>query len=119
MDSQHLFSHSGEIFNLNFLLRSASNMITSSSITLPALLKVDPAPLFVELELPAHGWVGSPMAAWFKIHNRTSQLLEVELNLQASDAFMFAGQKQVIDLMTFLRNEAYMIISLAQVEINA
>jgi trafficking protein particle complex subunit 11 len=73
-------------------------MITSSSITLPALLKVDPAPLFVELELPAHGWVGSPMAAWFKIHNRTSQLLEVELNLQASDAFMFAGQKQVIDL---------------------
>lgn len=82
---------------LNAIVFSPSNMITSSSITLPALLKVDPAPLFVELELPAHGWVGSPMAAWFKIHNRTCQLLEVELNLQASDAFMFAGQKQVFD----------------------
>ncbi|CAB3373976.1 Hypothetical predicted protein [Cloeon dipterum] len=70
-------------------------MVTSSSITLPALLKVDPAPLLVEMELPAHGWVGSPMAASVNICNRTSQLLEVELNLQASDAFMFAGQKQL------------------------
>jgi hypothetical protein len=56
---------------------------------------VEPAPLFVELELPAHGWVGSPMAAWYRVHNRTSKLLEVELSLQASDAFMFAGHKQV------------------------
>jgi trafficking protein particle complex subunit 11 len=94
-------------------------MITSSSITLPALLKVDPAPLFVELELPAHGWVGSPMAAWFKIHNRTCQLLEVELNLQASDAFMFAGQKQVNDLPTMLRVSTNINLSIAQVEIDA
>jgi hypothetical protein len=58
-------------------------------------VRVESAPLYVEMNLPAHGWVRTPMAVSYHIHNYTTQLLELELSMEASDAFMFAGHKQV------------------------
>jgi hypothetical protein len=56
---------------------------------------VESTPLYVEMNLPAHGWVRTPMAVSYHIHNHTTRLLELELSMEASDAFMFAGHKQV------------------------
>jgi len=67
---------------------------TSSSVTLPAL-RVEAAPLLVEMLLPAHGWVRTPMAVSYKITNHTSRLIDLDLSMEASDAFMYAGHKQV------------------------
>lgn len=68
--------------------------MTSSSVTLPTV-RVETTPLYVEMNLPAHGWVRTPMAVSYHIHNYTTYLLELELSMEASDAFMFAGHKQV------------------------
>lgn len=68
--------------------------MTSSSVTMPTV-RVESAPLYVEMNLPAHGWVRTPMAVSYHIHNYTTRLLELELSMEASDAFMFAGHKQV------------------------
>lgn len=70
-------------------------MVTSSTVTLPTL-RVENAPIYVEMVLPAHGWVRTPMAVSYRIHNHTSRLIDVDLSMEASDAFMFAGHKQVI-----------------------
>ncbi|XP_059480361.1 trafficking protein particle complex subunit 11 [Neocloeon triangulifer] len=86
---------SAGLYSVCWRRQCINSVLASSSIVLPTLSRVDPAPLFVELELPANGWVGSPMAALYRIHNRTDHLLEVEMSLQASDAFMFSGQKQM------------------------
>lgn len=58
-------------------------------------IRVESAPLYVAMNLPAHGWVRTPMAVSYHIHNYTCRLLELELSMEASDAFMFAGHKQV------------------------
>ena len=68
--------------------------MTSSSVTLPTV-RVESTPFFVEMNLPAHGWVRTPMAVSYHIHNYTAYLLDLELSMEASDAFMFAGHKQV------------------------
>ena len=69
-------------------------MVTSSTVTLPTL-RVENAPIYVEMILPAHGWVRTPMAVSYHIHNHTSRLIDLDLSMEASDAFMFAGHKQV------------------------
>lgn len=70
-------------------------MATSSTVTLPTL-RVENAPIYVEMILPAHGWVRTPMAVSYRIHNHTTRLIDIDLSMEASDAFMFAGHKQVI-----------------------
>lgn len=76
-------------------------MVTSSTVTLPTL-RVENAPIYVEMVLPAHGWVRTPMAVSYRIHNHTSRLIDVDLSMEASDAFMFAGHKQVINIFCIL-----------------
>lgn len=48
------------------------------------------------MTLPAHGWVRKPMSVEYRLCNYTSTLLQLDLVMDASDAFMFAGQKQVL-----------------------
>jgi hypothetical protein len=79
---------------LFFIREGSEGLVTSSSVTLPTV-RVESIPLYVEMNLPAHGWVRTPMAVSYHIHNYTAYLLELELNMEASDAFMFAGHKQV------------------------
>ena len=80
--------------NSLFLRKGQEDMVTSSTVTLPTL-RVENAPIYVEMILPAHGWVRTPMAVSYHIHNHTARLIEVELSMEASDAFMFAGHKQL------------------------
>lgn len=68
--------------------------MTSSSITMPTI-RVESTPVSVEMQLPAHGWVRTPMAVSYLIRNHTDELLELELSMEASEYFMFAGHKQV------------------------
>lgn len=59
------------------------------------IYRCKPAIIGVEMTLPAHGWVRKPMTVEYRLYNNTSTLLELDLVMDASDAFIFAGQKQV------------------------
>ena len=52
-------------------------------------------PLYVDIDLPAYGTVRQSMPATVNLYNRTSYSQEVDVNVEPSEAFMFAGQKQV------------------------
>lgn len=73
----------------------SSFLTTSSSVTMPTI-QVDPAPLYIEMTAPPHGWVHTPMPVAYQLYNRTNGLLQIDLVMDANDAFMFAGHKQVI-----------------------
>lgn len=82
------------VYTLKWRREGSTGPVTSSSVTMPTV-RVESAPLYVEMFLPAHGWVRTPMAVSYHIYNHTTRLLELELNMEASDAFMFAGHKQL------------------------
>ena len=52
-------------------------------------------PIYVDLIAPAHGNVRSLFPVTYDIYNRTPYSQEVEVTMEASDAFMFSGNKQV------------------------
>ena len=49
----------------------------------------------LEAKLPAHGWVRTPLLISYFIKNHSDNIITLRLTMKASDAFMFAGQKQV------------------------
>jgi len=67
---------------------------TSSSVTL-APLCVEDAVIGLEAKMPAHGWVRTPFCISYFIKNYSDYLITLRLAMEGSDAFMFAGQKQV------------------------
>ncbi|KAL0106721.1 hypothetical protein PUN28_015336 [Cardiocondyla obscurior] len=67
---------------------------TSSSVTL-APLWVEDAVIGLEAKMPAHGWVRTPFCISYFIKNHSDYLVTLRLAMEGSDAFMFAGQKQV------------------------
>lgn len=69
-------------------------METSSSVTLAPLL-VEDSVIGLEAKMPAHGWVRTPFCISYLIKNRSDYLITLRLTMEGSDAFMFAGQKQV------------------------
>ncbi|XP_067008734.2 trafficking protein particle complex subunit 11 [Anabrus simplex] len=82
------------IYTLQWKRDGSAGPVTSSSVALPTM-RVENTPLLVEMSLPAHGWVRTPMAVSYHIQNHTNHLLELDLSIEASDAFMFAGHKQL------------------------
>ncbi|XP_043524770.1 trafficking protein particle complex subunit 11 isoform X1 [Frieseomelitta varia] len=76
---------------------------TSSSVTL-APLSVEDAVIGLEAKLPAHGWVRTPLLISYFIKNHSDNIITLRLTMKASDAFMFAGQKQ-IDIYILPKNE--------------
>ncbi|KAK5645307.1 hypothetical protein RI129_006607 [Pyrocoelia pectoralis] len=58
-------------------------------------LSVDWIPLNLELPLPAYGLVRTPLLVNYKFYNRSRHLLQLEMNMEASEAFMYAGYKQL------------------------
>ena len=56
---------------------------------------IEHIPLFVDLDLPAYGSVRQSLPATCNLYNRTPYSQEVEVTVEPSEAFMFAGQKQV------------------------
>ncbi|XP_017788618.1 PREDICTED: trafficking protein particle complex subunit 11 [Habropoda laboriosa] len=76
---------------------------TSSSVTL-APLWVEDAVIGLEAQLPAHGWVRTPLLISYFIRNHSDYMITLRLTMETSDAFMFAGQKQV-DIYILPKNE--------------
>ncbi|XP_076626915.1 trafficking protein particle complex subunit 11 gry isoform X2 [Colletes latitarsis] len=76
---------------------------TSSSVTL-APLWVEDAVIGLEAKLPAHGWVRTPLLVSYFIKNHSDYMITLRLTMEASDAFMFAGHKQV-DIYILPKNE--------------
>ncbi|XP_011691077.1 PREDICTED: trafficking protein particle complex subunit 11-like [Wasmannia auropunctata] len=75
---------------------------TSSSVTL-APLWVEDTVIGLEAKMPAHGWVRTPFCISYFIKNHSDYLVTLRLAMEGSDAFMFAGQKQV-DIYILPRN---------------
>ncbi|XP_041357008.1 trafficking protein particle complex subunit 11-like [Gigantopelta aegis] len=65
-----------------------------TSFPLPTI-NIEHIPIYVTLELPAFGSVKTLLPLCYSIKNCTPYLQEVEVTMDASDSFMFAGNKQV------------------------
>ncbi|GIX72364.1 trafficking protein particle complex subunit 11 [Caerostris extrusa] len=63
-------------------------------VTLPSLDVIQP-PIYVQLSSPAYGAVRTPMTVTYSIHNRTTYVQEMKLVYDSSDAFMYAGNKEI------------------------
>ncbi|KAF5298216.1 hypothetical protein FQA39_LY02640 [Lamprigera yunnana] len=57
-------------------------------------LTADWIPIDLELPLPAYGLVRTPLLVSYRFFNRSHHLIQLEMNMEASEAFMFAGYKQ-------------------------
>lgn len=58
-------------------------------------LLVDWVPLDLKINLPAFGLVRTPLLTTYEVYNKSSQLIQLDVSMDASEAFMFAGYKQV------------------------
>ncbi|KRT86775.1 hypothetical protein AMK59_2592 [Oryctes borbonicus] len=58
-------------------------------------LVVDWIPLDIKITLPEHGFVRTPLLVQYHFLNKSHQLIQLDLNMEGSEAFMFAGYKQV------------------------
>ncbi|KAH1003355.1 trafficking protein particle complex subunit 11 [Dendroctonus ponderosae] len=53
-------------------------------------------PLTLELQAPAHGLVRTPMIIQYQLTNQSSHLVRLDVGMEASEAFMFAGYRQTV-----------------------
>lgn len=81
-------------FYLHYRAHDEEAEITSSSVTLTPLW-VEDALINITTKMPPHGWVRTPLCISYFIKNHSDFLITLKLNMEASDAFMFAGHKQV------------------------
>ncbi|XP_071790310.1 trafficking protein particle complex subunit 11-like [Asterias amurensis] len=65
-----------------------------TTLPLPEV-SIQPLPLSIETEIPAFGVVRSPLLVKFTITNDTSIVQTIEGSIQASEAFMYSGHKQI------------------------
>ncbi|KAL3856772.1 hypothetical protein ACJMK2_011491 [Sinanodonta woodiana] len=72
----------------------AEEPFVSTVFPLPTV-SLEQLPISVELRLPAYGSVKTLLPICYTIHNKTPYPQEIEVNVEASDSFMFAGNKQV------------------------
>jgi len=47
------------------------------------------------MKLPAHGWLHTPMSVVYFLHNNSESLLTLDVSMEANEAFMMAGHKDV------------------------
>lgn len=70
---------------------------SACSYDLPAI-ETWSIPLRIDVKLPAHGYVRQPMSTTITLRNAGESYLELEVFMASNDAFMFAGNKQVLTL---------------------
>ncbi|KAL3269164.1 hypothetical protein HHI36_008247 [Cryptolaemus montrouzieri] len=73
--------------------RSDGRLCTTSKVMIVGyqVLKV---PLKLGVTLPAHGIVRTPTVVNYTLENTSNHLIQLDINVDASDGFMFAGLKQ-------------------------
>lgn len=47
------------------------------------------------MKMPPHGWLHTPMSIVYFFHNNSESLLTLEVTMEANEAFMMAGHKDV------------------------
>lgn len=47
------------------------------------------------MKTPAHGWLHTPMSIVYFLHNNSESLLTLNISMEANEAFMMAGHKDV------------------------
>ncbi|VEN53813.1 unnamed protein product [Callosobruchus maculatus] len=53
-------------------------------------------PIGLKLAAPAHGFVRTPMLLKYHLENRSRHLIQLDVVMQATEAFMFSGYKQFV-----------------------
>lgn len=53
------------------------------------------------MEIPAHGWLHTPMSVIYFLHNNSESLLTLDISMEANEAFMMAGNKDVKNKISF------------------
>ncbi|XP_051176751.1 trafficking protein particle complex subunit 11 [Leptopilina boulardi] len=71
-----------------------NSLETSNSVTLTPLW-VENSVIGIEAKLPAFGSVRTPLCITYYIRNHSDFLITLHMTMEASDAFMFAGNKEV------------------------
>lgn len=66
----------------------------TTTLALPSV-NVEHIPLYVDLDMPSHGCVRSTLPITYTIYNRTGYVQEIEITMDSSEVFMFAGHKQL------------------------
>jgi len=56
-------------------------------------------PVYVQLDIPSVISVQSSAAVVYTVYNRTDLLQDFDVTIESSDAFMFAGHRQVCQVM--------------------
>ena len=72
----------------------ADSVAVSVSVGLPSVV-VEQCGVWVECEVASKGTVRTPLALAYNVSNNGTHTAELALSLQVSDAFMFAGHKEV------------------------
>ncbi|KAJ8940840.1 hypothetical protein NQ318_005286 [Aromia moschata] len=52
-------------------------------------------PVGLKMVAPAHGFVRTPMVLSYCLQNRSRQIIQLDVSVEASEAFMFSGYKQL------------------------
>lgn len=47
------------------------------------------------MKIPAHGWLHTPMSIVYLLQNNSESLLTLDISMEANEAFMMAGHKDV------------------------
>lgn len=72
----------------------ADSVAVSVSVGLPSVV-VEHWGVWIECEVAPQGTVRTPLALAYNISNHGTHTAELALSMQVSDAFMFAGHKEV------------------------
>jgi hypothetical protein len=72
----------------------ADTPLITSSVVMPTVA-VEHVPVYVAVETPAYGSVQCSLRVVYTVYNRTQFAQEVDVMIESSEAFMFAGHRQV------------------------
>ncbi|XP_026677122.1 trafficking protein particle complex subunit 11 [Diaphorina citri] len=82
------------VFTVKWRRKDSSLGLVTSCIELPRV-DVQPLPIQLSLNLPAHGLVRTPMTICYTLYNYLSTIVTVQIIMESSEAFIFSGYKRV------------------------
>ncbi|XP_025415995.1 trafficking protein particle complex subunit 11 isoform X2 [Sipha flava] len=65
-----------------------------SCLELPKIT-TEKSTFLVDMKTPAHGWLHTPMSIVYFLHNNSESLLTLNISMEANEAFMMAGHKDL------------------------
>lgn len=92
----HFYSHPVYFtFTVTFLNFRENGVSTITQMAVKGL-PCEYIPLGLKTTLPPHGLVRTPMVLSYHLVNRSQELINLEVSMEGSEAFMFSGYKQVM-----------------------